>query len=178
LPLRTEQLLESMSFITGILLGAAVTFLLLMALRMEVQDVLPRHDPEVYEAIQERIRPVGRVALLGDPELEAQMAVAAAPIRLEVPMTGPQVYNEACLICHAPPGVGGAPITGEPDHWTERLAQGMDTLIEHAIVGFQGEDGYMPPKGGRVDLSDEEVAAAVDYMVEQLPQDMLEQLPE
>jgi cytochrome c5 len=27
--------------------------------------------------------------------------------------------------------------------------------------------GYMPPKGGRLDLSDEEVANAVEYMVEE-----------
>jgi cytochrome c5 len=41
----------------------------------------------------------------------------------------------------------------------------MDVLKEHAIKGFQGSAGFMPAKGGRVDLSDEEVASAVDYMV-------------
>ena len=41
----------------------------------------------------------------------------------------------------------------------------METLVDHAINGFTGEAGYMPPKGGRLDLSDEEVTAAVEYMV-------------
>jgi cytochrome c5 len=41
----------------------------------------------------------------------------------------------------------------------------MDVLKNHAINGFQGSAGYMPAKGGRVDLSDEEVASAVEYMV-------------
>ena len=41
----------------------------------------------------------------------------------------------------------------------------MDVLKDHAINGFQGDAGYMPAKGGRVDLSDEEVANAVEYMV-------------
>ena len=41
----------------------------------------------------------------------------------------------------------------------------MDTLYEHAIKGFMGEAGLMPPKGGRVDLSDDDVRASVDYMV-------------
>ena len=46
-----------------------------------------------------------------------------------------------------------------------RIAQGMDVLKEHAIKGYQGSAGYMPAKGGRTDLSDEEVANAVEYMV-------------
>jgi cytochrome c5 len=165
---RTEQLFGSLIFISGIFLGAVITFALLMGMRMDARDVLSRDDPEVYEAIQERIRPIGQVALLGDAELEAQMALAAAPARVETQMSGPQVYNEACFMCHSSPGVGGAPVTGEPEHWTARVAQGMDTLIDHAINGFQGAAGYMPPKGGRVDLSDEEVVAAVDYMLDQL----------
>ena len=45
------------------------------------------------------------------------------------------------------------------------IAQGMDVLKDHAINGYTGSAGYMPAKGGRVDLSDDEVAAAVDYMV-------------
>ena len=56
---------------------------------------------------------------------------------------------------------------GDADAWTARIAQGMDVLKDHAINGYTGELGYMPAKGGRVDLSDEEVAAAVEYMVEE-----------
>ena len=36
----------------------------------------------------------------------------------------------------------------------------------HALNGFQGETGVMPPKGGFMNLSDDDVKAAVDYMVE------------
>jgi cytochrome c len=43
----------------------------------------------------------------------------------------------------------------------------MDTLYMHALQGYQGEKGFMPPKGGRVDLSDDEIKAAVDYIIEQ-----------
>ena len=69
-----------------------------------------------------------------------------------------------CLACHGA-GVGGAPVPGDADAWAERVAQGMDVLKDHAINGYQGSVGYMPAKGGRVDLSDEEVASAVEYMV-------------
>ena len=62
-------------------------------------------------------------------------------------------------------GIGGAPVLGDAEAWAPRIAQGMDILKDHAIKGFQGSAGYMPAKGGRVDLSDEEVANAVDYMI-------------
>ena len=50
-------------------------------------------------------------------------------------------------------------------HAAERIAQGNATLVEHAVKGYQGDAGYMPPKGGRADLTDDEVSAAVAYMV-------------
>jgi cytochrome c5 len=85
-------------------------------------------------------------------------------------LSGPQVYNEACYLCHAAPGVGGAPVLGEVAAWSERASQGIDLLSDHAVNGFQGSTGFMPAKGGRVDLSDGEIRSAVEYMLEQLPQ--------
>jgi cytochrome c5 len=79
---------------------------------------------------------------------------------------GKAVYDQACMACHAQ-GVAGAPKLGDVDAWTDRIAQGMDTMYQHSIDGFQGETGVMPPKGGFANLSDEEVKAAVDYMVEE-----------
>jgi cytochrome c5 len=49
----------------------------------------------------------------------------------------------------------------------DRIAQGAEVLYEHAIVGYQGETGFMPPKGGFAHLSDDDIKLAVDYMVEQ-----------
>ena len=49
--------------------------------------------------------------------------------------------------------------------WEARIAQGADVLYTHAIEGFTGDAGFMPAKGARMDLSDDEVRAAVDYMV-------------
>lgn len=78
---------------------------------------------------------------------------------------GEAVYNQACMACHAQ-GVAGAPKQGDAEAWADRIDKGMDTLYENSINGFQGEAGVMPPKGGFANLSDEEVKAAVDYMVE------------
>jgi len=79
---------------------------------------------------------------------------------------GEQVYSMACMACHGA-GIAGAPRTGDIRAWEERMIAGMDTLINHAINGFQGEKGVMPAKGGNPSLSDGEVAAAVEYMVAQ-----------
>jgi cytochrome c len=103
----------------------------------------------------------GQVAL-ADPEESSGVGAA--------PLTGPQVYNAVCIACHAPPGVGGAPALGDRDAWAPRIAQGMDTLIDHALHGFTGSKGVMPRKGERVDLSDEEIIGAVEYMVAQVAQ--------
>ena len=56
---------------------------------------------------------------------------------------------------------------GDVAAWAPRIAQGDDTLYMHALMGYTGDKGFMPPKGGRVDLSDDEIRAAVDYLVEQ-----------
>jgi len=92
----------------------------------------------------------------------------STPEAVAAPLTGPQVYRAVCIACHAPPGVGGAPALGNGDAWAARVAQGKDTLIDHALHGFSGSTGIMPMKGGSPDLSDEEVIAAVEYMIGQV----------
>ena len=81
-------------------------------------------------------------------------------------MTGAQVYNMACNACHGT-GAAGAPILGNAEQWSERISQGVDVLRKHAIEGFAGSVGVMPPKGGFMNLSDAEVSDAVDYMIEE-----------
>ena len=98
-----------------------------------------------------------------------QIALADSE-ELVTALTGQQVYNNVCIACHSPPGVGGAPALGDSDAWAERIANGMDMLTDHALNGFSGKTGVMPKKGERVDLSDEEVIAAVKYMAEQVVQ--------
>ena len=89
-------------------------------------------------------------------------AAAAEPVASG---RGKEVYDAACFICHAT-GVAGAPKLGDNAGWAPRVAQGTETLYTHAIKGFMGDAGLMPPKGGRMDYSDDDVKAAVDYMVE------------
>ena len=89
-------------------------------------------------------------------------AAAAAPAPTVSADAGKKVYDAACVACHGA-GVAGAPKFGDKAAWADRIKQGPDVLHEHAIKGFQGKNGMMPPKGGSA-ASDEEVKAAVDYM--------------
>lgn len=75
---------------------------------------------------------------------------------------GQKVYQQACFACHAT-GAAGAPKLDDKAAWKDRIAQGKEVLYKHAIEG----KGAMPPKGGRADLSDDAVKAAVDYIVSQ-----------
>ncbi len=74
------------------------------------------------------------------------------------------VYEATCTACHGF-GVAGAPRPGDKADWVVRITQGIEVLYAHAIDGFSGQTGFMPPKGGFPDLSDEQIKAIVDYMV-------------
>ncbi|HVK94676.1 MAG TPA: c-type cytochrome [Noviherbaspirillum sp.] len=76
---------------------------------------------------------------------------------------GKKLYDTSCVACHGA-GIAGAPKVGDKAAWAPRIKQGVAKLHENAIKGFQGKSGVMPPKGGS-SASDEEVKAAVDYMV-------------
>ncbi len=77
---------------------------------------------------------------------------------------GKKIYSSSCQACHAT-GAAGAPKLGDKPNWAPRIAAGIDKMSANAINGFQGSTGFMPAKGGAAQLSDEEVTAAVAYMV-------------
>lgn len=78
------------------------------------------------------------------------------------PSLGEITYQGTCIKCHAN-GLNGAPIFGNKKMWSKRVGQGIPTLVEHATNGY----GLMPAKGGNLDLTEEEISAAVNYMVSQ-----------
>jgi cytochrome c5 len=128
-------------------------------------------DVEVARAVVYMANKAG--AKFKEPEVPATTAAApaaAAPAEAAAPAAAPKLaadagkalYNSTCVACHGA-GIAGAPKFGDKAAWAPRIKQGSAVLYEHAIKGFQGKAGMMPPKGGST-ASDDEVKAAVDYM--------------
>ena len=119
-------------------------------------------------AAKTTLQPIGRVTV-GEPEEQAvapasnragksASEISAAPAKSGV--NGEAIVNATCAACHIA-GVLDAPKLGNDTDWQARIAKGVDVLHENAIKGFQA----MPAKGGNPNLSDQEVIAAVDYML-------------
>lgn len=104
----------------------------------------------------------------------AAPAAAPAPVAAPAPAApvvaentvGKSVFGKVCAMCHAV-GAAGAPKPGDKADWGPRIAQGNDMLYKHAIEGFTGAKGMMPPRGANAALTDDEVKAAVNYMADQ-----------
>ncbi len=162
-----HSFLDTSTIVIAVLGATALAFLVyVMNFSAEAQGDYAGEGSELQASVEDRIRPFGDIYMPGE-EHEAEeptVETAVEPEPVATVMSGPQVYNNACIACHGN-GVGGAPIVGDTDEWTPRIAQGTATLYDHAINGFTGSSGFMPAKGARVDLSDGEINAAVDYMI-------------
>ena len=102
-------------------------------------------------------------------DTEAPSGTASAQTSLTAPPAasepdGEGIYNKFCFSCHAA-GVAGAPKLGDAETWAPRLAQGRELLLKHTIEGIAPG---MPAKGLCNQCSDEDLAAALDYMLESL----------
>jgi cytochrome c5 len=148
-------ILGCLFLITAVCYGVART----VSASTQEQHVLD--DPTLRGKVDTRIEPFAKVAVAGkdNSALEAPKAAGSNEGTVELP--GDQAYAQACVACHGS-GALGAPKYGNKSEWAPRLAKGESVLREHAIKGFNN----MPAKGGRVDLSDKSIIAAVDYMVQ------------
>lgn len=109
----------------------------------------PASAPAVATPAPAAVEPAAPAAATATP------AVSAADLAL-----GEKVYGTTCVSCHGA-GVLGAPKLGDKTAWAPRIAKGVDTLHANSLKGLN----MMPPKGGNAGLKDEELKAAVDYMI-------------
>jgi cytochrome c5 len=113
---------------------------------------------------QERNRRTGRAACFGSGCRSCRTGTGGAGRYRSQQSGWRKTFKSVCSMCHQS-GAAGAPIVGNKDDWSPRIAQGKDTLYKHALEGFSGQKGAMPAKGGSPSLSDADVKAAVDFMV-------------
>ena len=115
---------------------------------------------ELQNSTDLRTEPSGKINLLSNPSIKQDTKpIVVASKKL----SGEEVYNSACMSCHAS-GAAGAPMAGNKNQWSDRIAKGNETLYASAINGI----GVMPAKGGISTLTDEEVKSAVDYLISEL----------
>ena len=148
----------------GVVAGFVVLTIVLIFLARYLQPESNADDnPSQGILAEQRIAPVGAVRSgeEGAAALaEAQAVASAAAPAAETVIDGSEVYAGLCKTCHDA-GVAGAPVPGS-DALAEREAErGLDGLVQNAINGMN----VMPPKGGNPALSDEQVKAAVEFML-------------
>ena len=147
--LTDKEVFKMLGLVVGALTGFFVLIIILAQLVTGSNGADMGVDKMVESATIDRIKPVGEVNIGTAPVAAPAGAVDAK-----------SAYTASCFACHGT-GAAGAPKTGDKGAWKNRIAQGMDTLVDHAINGFKG----MPPRGGS-SLSDDAVIAVVKYMVD------------
>ncbi|HXS72952.1 MAG TPA: c-type cytochrome [Rhodanobacteraceae bacterium] len=154
------------------LAGLAVIFIVIGAIVRAAQPTEP-NTTAVREA-GERIMPVGadysgstgRAAMLSAQAAAAK--AAASQVAYGGTTDGKTIFGQLCTTCHST-GAAGAPKITDKAAWAPRIAEGIDTLVKHAIDGYTGPDGnHMPAKGGNPALTDAQVEATVKWMVSQV----------
>lgn len=91
----------------------------------------------------------------------ADAATEAAESAAAAAHPGEAVYQNYCFSCHTP-GLSGAPKLGDVEAWAPRIAKGQELMLQTTIEGIQPA---MPPRGMCFDCTDEDLAAAIDFMV-------------
>lgn len=142
--------------------GSIVTFIIIFGLEnvllSTMQDVAKNvvtPASMTAEDVAVRIKPVAEVYVGEAP------VVVAAPAASS--MSGEQIVTQVCALCHST-GMMSAPKLGKASDWAPRIEKGIDTLYSNAINGLN----MMPARGGRPDLSDDDVKAAVDHMLSEV----------
>mgnify|MGYP003385779054 FL=1 len=141
--------------------GSIITFLIIFGLVKVILSTMQDIEKNVVtpasmseDDIAARIKPVAQ-AHVGEAPV-----VVAAPIEDDSVGGGEKVVTQVCAMCHAT-GMMSSPKLGKAKDWAPRIEQGIETLYQNAINGIN----MMPARGGRPDLSDDDVKAAVDHML-------------
>ena len=162
--------LKRFSMVIAFLMALTLALILFAAYLHGTMPFAP--NPIEAKRTEERIAPAGDVYAGATGEAKraeaeaAAKAAAASQVAYGGTLDGSVIYGNLCAGCHKS-GAGGAPKL-DAAGMGARAAQGKDTLYKHAIEGFTGNAGVMPAKGGNPALTDEQVKATVDWMLDQV----------
>ena len=157
-----SKFISNISIVIGLLVVFAICIVLIardIGSQNEAAD-----NATAKAATQERIKPVSGVytgeAGAAAIEQAASTASDLPAVAFDGSLDAQMIYTSVCGVCHAT-GAAAAPIPGTAA-MAERAAKGMEALVQSAINGLNA----MPPRGGRADLSDEQIQAVVEFMMQ------------
>ena len=159
------------SMVIGLLVTITIVlFALARVVASHTQEANVLTEPDYAKNVAARVGDPTREAVAGQDNsalaIKAEStgaAGSAAPAAM--PKNGTELFEQTCSVCHGQ-GIAGAPKAGDKAAWAPRIAEGKAMLYQHALQGFQGKTGVMPPKGGRTDMPDDLIKQAVDHMVQ------------
>ena len=126
-------------------------------------------EADYAKNVAARLAPPSQEAVAGQDNsalaIKAPATAAAGSAETAIPKNGTELYEQTCSACHGQ-GIAGAPRAGDKAAWGPRIAKGKAVLYDHAIHGFTGSSGTMPPKGGATSVPDDVVKQAVDHMLQ------------
>ena len=164
--------LKHFSMVIGFLV-LVMFALIFLAMHLYAEHPAPV-SPDQERMAVERVAPVGAV-YAGDTGKAALLAAqdaakktAESQVAYGGTTDGKTIFGNLCQTCHTNAATG-APLITDKGAWAPRVAQGLETLVGHAVNGYQGKDGkLMPAKGGNPSLTDAQVKATVEWMVSQV----------
>lgn len=158
------------SMVIGLLVTITILlFALARIVASHTQEANVLTEPGYTRSVAARLGEPAHEAVAGQDNsalaIKVETPAAAGSAAPAMPKSGTELFEQTCSVCHGQ-GIAGAPKAGDKAAWGPRIAEGKATLYQHALQGFQGKTGVMPPKGGRTDVPDELVRQAVDHMVQ------------
>jgi len=158
------------SLVIGLLVTVTILlFTLARIVASRTQEAQVLTEPDYGKSVAARIVEPAREAVAGADNsalaIKAETPSGAGSAAPAIPKSGTELFEQTCSVCHGQ-GIAGAPKAGDKAAWAPRIAEGKPTLYDHALKGYQGKTGVMPPKGGRTDLPDDLVKQAVDHMIQ------------
>ena len=158
------------SLVIGLLVAITIAlFALARIVASHTQEKQVLSEPDYSKSVAARIGGPTQEAVAGQDNsalaIKTQTPAGSGSAAPAMPKGGTELFEQTCSVCHGQ-GIAGAPKAGDKAAWAPRIAEGKAMLYEHALKGFQGKTGVMPPKGGRTDLADDVVKQAVDHMIQ------------
>ena len=163
-----QQTMQKKSIVKLALSGLSLSALLMLSAcsggdNKAAEEPAAVNEPETVVVEPEapvEAKPVVEAETVEVPEVEAEaVSTEAAEPEVLAADAGAVLYEKQCKVCHEK-GLLAAPVFGDKEAWTPRIAQGIDTLHMHSAKGFN-----KMPAQANAEVSEAQVHAAVDYMV-------------